>query len=419
MLIEGVEIKKNDKKELAWHLYNKKYDYPFEKIKIVGVIGTNGKTTTAKIIYHILKEHGQHVGFLSCEEVWFDEEKIKTSWIYCDTEHVFKYFDKMIKKGIQIVVMKVDNYSFKEAFIYGIKFDALVYTNIETEYINHEGYLDIQNRIGKHLSENGVVIVNTDNKNNSMLLEDMKNRLMITYGLCSKATITASSIDSTPSIRFNCCIQRGITARNDIEIDPMEFPVSINLLGKHNVYNTLAAIAATLIYGVLPEDIVKAFQKFKGIKRRMYRIYNDVYQIIDDMSHDPPSYEALFETIQSIDYENLYIVNAIIGNGGVDLNKNNALLIANWMKAMKSTKMITTSSVDTVDENYKVLDKEKEIFHKIFEEDEIVYEHKDRLKDALELALLYAGKNDLILLLGGHGMDEGENLVNKLLKEKN
>lgn len=405
---------------LFWNLCNKLHDYPFEKLKIIGVAGTNGKTTTAKIIRHILMAQGVITGFISAQEICVGKNEIQISQKCFDVDKFFEIFNSMIKMNVEIVLMEVDDRYIGEDILYKMKFDTIVYTNIETEFMNKNiRYLNMQKRILKNLVHNGMIIINTDDSSSVQLLKNIKNRLIITYGLCSRATITASSIEIVPNIKFNCCIQRGITPLNDTEIDLMEFPVQINLLGRHNVYNTLAAITVALMYGVLPENIMKEFEKFKGIKRRMHKICEDRYYIIDDMSHNPDSFEAMFETIQSINYENLYIVNAIIGNENIGLNKYNAKVLCNWVKGIKNVKIITTGSADGVENKDQVLERDKEVFHKILEENEISYIHKEKLKDALKVVLEYAKSNDLIVLTGERGMDKGEIFIKELLKEKN
>lgn len=390
-----------------------------EKLKIIGVTGTNGKTTTAKLLGHILTGQGMCVGLISGEEISIANKRIGIQPSICKTKELYKHFIHMIQKNVEIVVLEIDEQWLKYKALEAIKFDTIVHTNIEISHINDEekvkGYIDFQKTIFSHLSKNGVAIINIDDKDHMKLLENMGNQLMVTYGLCTKATITASSIDIVPSIKFNCCIQRGITNCNGIEIDPMEFPIQIHLLGRHNVYNVLAAVTASLVHGVLPEDIAKCVKGFAGLKRRMHLVYDKDYKIIDDMSHNPSSYEAALETIQGVDYERLYIVNAIMGKAGVDLNKHNALALCNWLKTMEYAKIVITSSQDSVTEKDQVLEEEKEMFHQILKENGIHYEYRDGLKEGIQLILSNADKNDLVLLLGQRGMDRGEELVKQFL----
>ncbi|QXM05562.1 Mur ligase family protein [Crassaminicella indica] len=406
MLFEGVNI------------YNK----VFSKLKKIGIAGTNGKTTTAKILCQILKEQGIHIGFISKDEISINEERIENEFKDLNEEKLSFFLDEIVKNDVEIVIVEVDDRCLEKNIFQGIDFDIIIYTSIEIEYMNSiqsiEFYMKLQKSLLKYLSDNGIIIINADDQNSFKLLENIKDRLIITYGLSSKATITASSIDIAP-IQFNCCIQRGMTSLNNMDIEPMEFPINMDFIGIHNVYNALASIAIVLIYGILPENIMKAVKKFKSIKRRMYKINNDQYQIIDDRCQNPASFEAVFEAVQSIDYEKLYIVNSIIGSKGIELNKRNAKIIANWMRGLKSAKLITTCSIDVVDGKDKVLEDERIGFYEVMKENGIFCDHKDRLEDALAIALSHASKNDLILLLGGSGMDEGENLIMKLLKGKN
>ncbi|MCT4621700.1 MAG: Mur ligase family protein [Marinisporobacter sp.] len=393
----------------------------FEEMKKIGIAGTNGKTTTAKMIYHVLREQGVYVGFISKEEISTNGEKLETDFSHLNIENIFYLSDEMTKKNVEIIIMEIDHSFFDKKVLQGMDFDMIVYTSIEMDDIKNidetKKYMDLQKDILSNLSHKGILIINTDDKNSFKLLENIKNRLIITYGFSSKATITASSIEIAP-IEFNCCIQRGITSLNNIDLEPMEVPIAMNFIGKHNVYNALAAITAVLILGISPENVRNALKELKKIKRRMYKIQDNEYQIIDDRCENPASFEVVFEAVQSVDYKKLTIVNSIIGNKGIELNKRNARIIANWIKGLKSAKLITTCSIDVVEDEDQVSEDEKKGFYEVLREDEIVYEHKERLEDALNSALSHAGRKDLILLLGGRGMDQGENLIKKLLKEK-
>ncbi|MCT4604862.1 MAG: Mur ligase family protein [Marinisporobacter sp.] len=392
----------------------------FEEMKKIGIAGTNGKTTTAKMICQVLREQGLSVGFISKEEISMDGEKLETDFNYLNIENIFYFSEEMIKKNIEIVIVEIDDSFFDKKVLQSIDFDMIVYTSIEMDGIKNateiKKYMDSQKNLLNNLSNHSIIVVNADDKNSFELLENIKKRLIITYGFSSKATITASSIEIAP-IGFNCCIQRGITSLYDIDLEPMEVPIELNLIGRHNVYNALAAIATVLILGISPENVRKELKGLKKIKRRMNKI-DDTYQIIDDRCENPASFEAAFEAIQSVDYEKLTIVNSIIGNKGIELNKRNAKIIANWMRGLKAAKLITTCSIDVVDDQDRVLEGEKKGFYEVMKENEIVYEHKERLEDALHIALSHTGRKDLILLLGGSGMDEGENLIRKFLKEK-
>lgn len=389
------------------------------QMKIIGIIGINGKTTTAKMIGHILKNQGTKVGFINANEIMIDDRFVSNDGIHGDKERLFSCLRSMANEKVETLIMEIDEAWLKKEDVYGIAFDMVVHTNMdgdeEAGYDHGSSSMEVFKEVLHHLSENGIAVINIDDRNTSKLLEGIEDRLMITYGLCSKATITASSIDMSPYISFNCCIQRGMTATNGMEIEPMEFHVLIPLLGRHNVYNSLGAISAVLMAGILPNDIQGTLESFKGIKRRMYLIHHDKYRVIDDMSHNPQSYEAVFEAIQSMDYNNLLMVNAIIGNGGLELNKNNATIISSWYGALKSPKIMTTSSVDKVSSADCVLEAERDVFHRTLQENGIVYEHKDTLQEALEATLSKANDNDLILLLGQRGMDEGEEVMVGLL----
>ncbi|MFZ5968998.1 MAG: Mur ligase family protein [Bacillota bacterium] len=379
-----------------------------EACRIIGITGTNGKSTTGKILQYLLELQGIKAAFFDTKEM------IDQVGVY---DHIFA-------KDVDIVLLEICQSHKVFSSLEKLEFDMIVHTTIENDYVdNHtceNAYLSFANKLFRLLSSNGIVVMNTDDKNTICVLESLKNRMIITYGLGSRATVTASSMNASSGTDLACCLQRGITTQNGLEIEPMEFPIHSKMLGKHNVYNILAAITTALIYDVPIDKIVEGFKNFKGVKRRMETVFQDGCRVIDDYSHNPAGYEAVFETVQGLDYDRLYVVNAIRGGNGVELNRNNAQALVSFSKMVNLEKIITTCSQEAVDEKYKVMPEERQGFHDILEQNKINYEHREQLSDALRLAARTVGNRDLLLLLGAQGMDSGMPLISEMiLKEKN
>lgn len=413
-------IKAEDSRKKLAELLNKYFDYPSKKLILVGITGTNGKTTTSYILEHILKSAGFRTGVIGTLGIKYGEKHIPTKLTTPEPETLFYEINEMVNQNVEVAIMEVSSHGLKLARVYGLDFDIAIHTNIGIDHMNFHktksDYIKSKKTLFDSLKVNGISIINLDDKEGLKLIEGNTNTLALTYGLNSKSSITASSLKLQEIINFNLCIQRGLTSINNVEIEPMEVPISINLIGRHNIYNSLAAISGALCFGIQANTIAESISKFSGLDRRLSIVYNKDCLIIDDFCHNPQGYEVVFEAIQSIDFNKLIIVNAIRGNRGVQINRNNAKVLASWCDTIKNAKIFLTLSRDTTIEEDRVREAEVLVYKKILDEMGNNYIINEKLEESLQGALKIAEKNDLILLLGAQGMDEGKRLVRSMLR---
>ncbi len=416
-----VPVKKvsNARKKLA-ELLNEFYNYPSEKLFLIGVTGTNGKTTTTYLIDTILKESGYNSGVIGTMGIRTNYKHIKSSLTTPKPEVLFKVLNDFVEEGIEIVTMEVSSHGLKFYRTYGLNFDIAVHTNIEKDHMDlhktMDDYIKTKKMLFNSLGRNKLAIINTDDKKATKLIEGNNRVIVLTYGMNSKATITSSSLVMENHTRFNVCMQRGLTTRQGFEIEPFEFSITVNILGRHNIYNILASIAVALYLGIDTKSIQNGLIKFIGVRRRLEKIYNEDFTVIDDFCHNPSSYEAVFETVQSLDYNNLIIINSIRGNRGIEINQDNARTISTWMSLLGNVSLILSLSQDVVDEKDKVDKNEILAYTNILEYKEIPYDICDTLSDSINNALNIVKKRDLILLLGAQGMDRGRKIFTGLIK---
>lgn len=401
-------------------LLNEFYDFPSEKIKLIGVTGTNGKTTTSSVIESIFKEAGYKTGLIGTLGIKIGNRKISSKLTTPDTETLFFLVNKMVEEGIEVAVMEVSSHGLKFNRAYGLDFDVAIHTNIAKDHLDfHQDYQDYINSkkiLFDSLSRNKMAILNVDDENATKLVKDNNNALVITYGLSNKSTVTASSLEIKTRSNFILCIQRGITTLYGEEIEPLEFPLSINLIGKHNVYNALAAITTAVYFGISLKNIKASLENFDGVNRRLEKVYDGKFCVIDDFSHNPSSFEAVFETLQSMTYNNIVIVNSIRGNRGMAINEDNAKVITAWYNILGIKKVILSLSNDVVIENDMVTNEEVNIYRRVFNDSKIIYEIEETLKNSIVKALEVVEDEDIILLLGAQGMEKGKEILTNILK---
>ncbi|SCG82619.1 UDP-N-acetylmuramyl-tripeptide synthetase [Proteiniborus sp. DW1] len=416
-LIPVIKVQ-NSRKKLA-ELLDMYYDYPSKKLILVGITGTNGKTTTSYILDHILKSTGIKTGVIGTLGIKIGERHIPTNLTTPEPEVLFYQLKEMVKEDVQVAIIEVSSHGLKLERVYGLDFDMAIHTNIGYDHVNFHktktDYIKSKKILFDSLKKNGISIINIDDKDGLKLIEGNTNTLVVSYGLNPKSSITASSLMFQDTISFNLCIQRGLTSLNSLEVEPMEIPISMKLLGRHNVYNSLAAICGALCIGIEPHVIAKLLSNFTGVDRRLSLIYNKDYLIIDDFCHNPQGYEVIFETIQSLNFNRLIIVNSIRGNRGVQINRKNAKVLGSWCNTMNNMRLILTLSKDTTGVADKVKKSEVLAYRSILDNIGVEYTINDNLKDALIEALKIAEKNDLILLLGAQGMDQGKEIIKNIL----
>lgn len=385
------------------------HEVPENRINAIGVTGTNGKTTTARMIHKIFKE--------ATKDIVLIQDKKITSPL---SGKIYKDLYNANQRGIQWAVMEVSSHSLKQQRVEGNPFDTAIFTNIFYDHLsyhkNFEDYFSSKKLLFQGLQENKRAIINGDDPWALKLLEEKKNIYIITYGLNSKSTITASSIDIGEKIYFNYCLQRSLDSYQNNTIEVQEFPIEINVLGYHNIYNALAAITTALIYDIDVETIQRALKKFTPVHRRLEYVEIPPYSVLDDYAHNPNSLENAFQTLQTIDYKKINVVISIRGNRGIEINEKNAEIIANWCLLLQIKNIYITESEEFVEENDKVDPLERQAFLKVLEERSVPYQFNPSLEKSIKELLSRIEKEDLIMLLGAQGMDQGQNIIKKLIK---
>ncbi len=408
-------IKVENARAVLAKLLSRFYDFPSEKLNAIGVTGTNGKTTTSFMIEAVFREAGFATGLVGTVLTKVGDKYYPHGLTTPDSECLQKYLAEMVDKKVYAAVMEVSSHGLKYQRVDSVRFNTAVHTNITPDHMDthssFEDYLNTKKRLFNMLPGGAAAIMNTDDPYALELIRDNPKLLILTYGLGAKASITASSIDvNTPGISYTCCIQRSFTniMGNDVELQ--EIPITLGVPGKHNVYNSLAAATVGLLYGIQPEIIQRALKNFKGVWRRMQVIYRDGFVVIDDFSHNPGSYEAAFETVQTMNYNNLYIVNAIRGNRGEEINRVNASVISNWANLLDVKGIFITASRDVVTEADKVTDGEREAFLKELAKGDMPADYFETLEAAVEEAIREVERGDIILLMGAQGMNRGQDV---------
>ena len=363
------------------------YDYPARAMRVVGITGTNGKTTTTYLLREIFKSAGMKVGLIGTIQILIGDESFpvrNTTPNVIDLQHLL---NKMREEKIQVVVMEVSSHALAEHRVAGIEFDTAIFTNLTQDHLDYhltmENYLRAKTKLFDMVSRHGrkqnkTAIVNVDDAASEEILRHCLCKT-ITYGVKNSADLHASELD----IRAD-----GMT----ISLIPY-FPISLKITGLFNVYNVLAALGAAEAENIRHDVIKRALENFKSVPGRFERIFSDApFEVIVDYAHTPDGVKNVLQTARQIVKGKIITV---FGCGG-DRDNSKRPIMGKLAAALSDVAILTSDNPRTEDPE-KILDEiEIGIGQKIHER---IADRREAIFKAIELA--EAG--DIVLILGkGH-----------------
>ena len=258
------------------------YDFPTRKLKVIGVTGTDGKTTTVNLIYSILEAAGKRVGMVSTVSAKIGEKFYETGLHTTTPEprELWKFLHLMVEKGCEHAVLEVTSHALDQERVAGIDFEISVLTNISPEHLDyHKNFKDYLATKLKLLEKAKLAVVNKDDPSYDQI--KFLPLKVVTYGIKSDADFKAESIRVA---------SRGTSFR----VGERVFETA--LLGKYNVYNILAAIAATRSLGIDWGSIKKGIENLRALPGRFEKIENDHgLNIVIDFAHTPNALEKVLK----------------------------------------------------------------------------------------------------------------------------
>ena len=268
------------------------FGHPAEKMKVIGITGTKGKTTTTYIVKSILENAGHKVGLIGTIEAIIGDKVIPAANTTPESYIVQQYFAQMVEAGCDSVVMEVSSQGLMLHRTAGFLFDLGIFTNIEPDHIGPNEHKDFDDYIhckGMLFKQCRVGIVNADDEHLENVLEGHTCELE-TFGFSEKADLRAKDLHL-------------VTGKGTLGIayqaeGLMDFPVEIDLPGKFSVYNSLTAIAICRHFGVSFENIQKALKAAK-VKGRIEMVkVSDAFTLMIDYAHNAMSLESLLTTLR-------------------------------------------------------------------------------------------------------------------------
>lgn len=265
------------------------FENPQEKMTMVGITGTNGKTTTTYLCGDVAKAIGKKVGIIGTICNYIIDEEIKTKNTTPESVELFRLLDKMYKKGVDVVFMEVSSHSLYLKRVYGINFDIGVFTNLTQDHLDFHKTMEEYARAKGILFENSKVsIVNGDDKWSNAVSKNATGKI-VTYGLESFNDVYAYDIKHNA---FNNEFKLKLLSEN--------MDIIFNIPGKFSIYNAMCAAVICDLLGYSKEAIKNSLQKTKGIDGRCQVLKDKPYTIILDYAHTPDGLINILSTFKGM-----------------------------------------------------------------------------------------------------------------------
>jgi len=396
-LPEGVTLIKVPSSRIALaRLSNNFYGFPSREIKLIGVTGTDGKTTTTYLIESILKKAGFKVGRISTIDYSLGDKIYLSSRTTPESVDLERMLRTMVNKHCDYGIIEVSSHSLVLHRVEGVEFDIAVFTNLSRDHLDFHktmsNYLEAKASLFRNLEKCSkketpkIAVVNIDDSAGRYIMSNVSCKV-VTYGMREKGCIRGKVIKSTPfGISFL------LTAPERIEIN-------LSLLGIHNVYNALAATSVALEEGVNLYSIKKGLEEVRGIPGRLEFIENNQnLNIFVDYAHTPEGLRRVLQTLKEVTKGRLMVV---FGCGG-ERDKEKRPLMGE-VALMKADYSIITSDNPRSEDPQKIIEEiEEGIKRRGGREGKDYLKIKDR-KEAIKKAIQMMKDGDVLLVAGkGH-----------------
>ncbi len=362
------------------------YDNPSTKLRLVGITGTNGKTTIASLLYQLFKKAGYKVGLLSTVKIMVDDVEYKATHTTPDSLTINHYLNEMVEIGCEFCFMEVSSHGVHQKRTEGLEFAGGVFTNLSHDHLDyHETfseYRDVKKSFFDHLPKAAFALTNIDDKNGLVMLQNTAAR-KLTYALKTYAEYKAQILES----------QMG-----GLLLKINESEVWVRLIGTFNAYNLLAIYGTAVELGLERLEVLRLLSELESVSGRFQFIISDLkITAIVDYAHTPDALENVLKTIADIRTKNEQLI-TVVGCGG-DRDTTKRPIMANIATTM-SDKVILTSDNPRSENPQTIIEQmEAGVEPQNFKKSVSIVDRKQAIKTACQLAK----PHDIILIAGkGH-----------------
>ncbi len=362
------------------------YGRPSEKLRLVGVTGTNGKTTIATLLYRLFFNAGYPCGLLSTIENRINNTVVPSTHTTGDQLQINEMLNRMVEAGCEYAFMEVSSHAIDQDRIAGLRFEGGIFTNLTHDHLDYHktvaAYRDAKKKFFDNLPESAFALTNLDDRNGMVMLQNTKASKK-TYSLRTDADFKGVVMESY--------------------FDGMELKINRNnistfLVGKFNVSNLLAIYGAASLLGMSDDDLLKEISKLQSAPGRFQMVHSDSGVVgIVDYAHTPDALKNVLDTINEIRTHNEILITVAGAGGNRDAAKRPEMAAA---AVMRSDRLIITSDNPRFEEPEEIIRQMREgvggeYYNKVL----CITDRREAIRTAAALAK----KGDIILVAGkGH-----------------
>ncbi|MFC2103077.1 UDP-N-acetylmuramoyl-L-alanyl-D-glutamate--2,6-diaminopimelate ligase [Bacteroidota bacterium] len=296
----------DSRKSLA-EISNFYFNHPSSKLKLVGITGTNGKTTSSYFIKNIFETAGYKTGLLGTISNYIGKKAIDSKLTTPESNNLNEMLTQMVSEKCSHAVMEVSSHSLALNRVTGLRFNSAVFTNITSDHLDFhesfENYFNAKKLLFDSLDAEAFVVYNSDDKYSTQIIADCNAR-KYSFGTLSNADFSVNEIDYNLSgTTFTICHNKN------------DYLISTSLVGDFNAYNACAAFAVGKIYGIKEDHLIMGIKTTPQIPGRFEVISAGSKNVIVDYSHTPDSLKKTLQVIRKLNKENKEII-TVFGCGG-------------------------------------------------------------------------------------------------------
>ncbi len=361
------------------------YENPSENMKLVGITGTNGKTTISTLLYQLFMEAGYEVGLLSTVKIRVGKKEFKATHTTPDSLTINKYLRQMVDAGVEFCFMEVSSHGIHQKRTEGLHFAGGIFTNLSHDHLDYhkdfKEYRDVKKSFFDQLPKQAFALVNMDDKNGLVMLQNTSAK-KYTYALKSYADYRAQILEN----QFGGLL---------LKIENNE--LWVRLIGSFNAYNLLSIYAASRLLGLESMEVLQIMSTLESVDGRFqYAISPTNITAIVDYAHTPDALKNVLETINTIRTGNEELITVVGCGGDRDAAKRPKM---GKIAASLSTKVIFTSDNPRTEDPEAIIEQiEVGVPPEHYKKTLSITDRKQAIKTACQMA-----ENGDIILVAGKG----------------
>lgn len=387
VIINGVTyVQVDDSQKALAIMASNYYGKPSSRLKLIGITGTNGKTTVATLLYELFRKAGFAAGLISTVKVMINDTKFEATHTTPDSLAINNYLNEMFLDGVEYCFMEVSSHGIHQKRTEALTFAGGVFTNLTQDHLDYHKtfaeYRDVKKLFFDQLPKTAFALVNEDDKNGSVMVQNTRAK-KFTYALKTHADFKAQVLEN----QFSGLL---------LKINNSE--LWSKLIGNFNAYNLLAIYGVASILELDEIEVLRIISELESVAGRFqYKISENNITAIVDYAHTPDALKNVLETINSIRTGNETLI-TVMGCGG-NRDKDKRPKMGHIASALSNKVIFTSDNPRNEDPEHIIAEIEKGVEPQNYKKTISITDRKQAIKTACQLA----EKNDIILIAGkGH-----------------